>query len=446
MERNKMAARLNIIQNNLSNEIEEFTKIIIDKLENDEMDLMGLENNLGKFLNKVGSSLLSFIFEINGTGYTHRLLDCECGNSLEFVGNRKKHLTTLTGETEIKRAYYHCKECGTSYIPLDIKFDIEETGFSPGVRYSVNLLSSEMPFNRASDFLDKIVKIHVSKDKCKTIAENTGLEIESMNKEENNKPSDKEFVETDYEQVEQLYVSADGTMVNTTEGWKECKIGAIFTAHKDNDGNPVKDKVKYLGGFESSKHFGKRLFLNTQKLGVSNAKEFIVIGDGAKWIWNEADMHFPGAVQIVDWFHAAERIWDVSKTIYEYKEKTMKNYAEKLILYLKNGNIEKIIKSLKRIKQKTKKISEKVKETITYFKNNKQRMRYNLFREKGYFIGSGIVESACKHVVADRLKKSGMIWLILYANAILQLRICILNKRFEKFYKWKSKKLKLKYL
>ena len=72
---------------------------------------------------------------------------------------------------------------------------------------------------------------------------------------------------------------------------------------------------------------------------------------------------------------------------------------------------------------------------IGYFETNKERMRYKEFREKGYFIGSGVVESSCKHVIADRLKKSGMRWLTEGANAILQLRICFLNKEWNSFWK-----------
>ena len=442
MNKKNLKKQVKNIQKIISKEIYEFMFSAINKLGKDKVDLIDIENELRYLLNSIGASILNEVFEIIGTGYDGRLLNCKCGKKLEFIGNREKRLTTLSGEVKIKRAYYYCKSCGLSYIPLDKKYDIENTGFSPGVRNTVNYLSSKHPFNESSELLLKLLKIKVSKDKCKKISETTGLEIDLMLQEKDKERLSSEFIEPDFGLTEHFYISADGTMVNTTKGWKEAKAGVIFTSRKNKDGKPIKDKARYLGGFESSKDFGNKLFLTAVECGIDYAKEVIVIGDGAKWIWNEADMHFPGAVQIVDWYHAAEHLWDAAKIIYEGQESKINNYAEKHIIFLNQGNIDKIIQSLKRLKPKYKKIFKKISETIGYFSNNQKRMKYDEFKKKGYFIGSGIVESACKYVVAKRLKQSGMIWLIAYANAILQLRICFLNKYINQFYKWRKFKMK----
>lgn len=442
MNTKNLKKRVKNIQKIISKEIYEFMFSAINNLGKDNIDLIDIENDSRFLLNFIGSSILNSVFEIIGTGYEGRLLNCKCGKKLEIIGNREKRLTTLSGEVKIKRAYYYCKSCGLSYIPIDKKYDIENTGFSPGVRDAVNYLSSKLPFNSSSDLLLKLLKLKVSKDKCKKISETTGLEVDLMLQERDKDRLSPETIESDWGHPERIYISADGTMVNTTKGWKEAKVGVIFTSRKNKEGKPIKDKAKYLGGFESSKDFGDKLFLASAECGIDYSKEVIVIGDGAKWIWNEADMHFPSAVQIVDWYHSSEHLWDAAKIIYEGRESKINNYAEKLITFLNQGNIDKIIQSLKRVKPKTKKIFKKINETIGYFTNNKNRMRYEEFKKKGYFIGSGIVESACKYVVAKRLKQSGMIWLIAFANAILQLRICFLNKQINQFYKWRKYKMK----
>ena len=79
-------------------------------------------------------------------------------------------------------------------------------------------------------------------------------------------------------------------------------------------------------------------------------------------------------------------------------------------------------------------LAEEILKEAEYFATNASRMRYPEFRAKGLFVGSGVVEAGCKSVIGSRLKQSGMFWTVRGANAIIALRCCRINGRFEDYW------------
>ena len=161
----------------------------------------------------------------------------------------------------------------------------------------------------------------------------------------------------------------------------------------------------------------------------------MVIGDGAEWIWNLAADHFPGAVQIVDLYHARQPLWDVARKLYPNdglsQKAWMKIHQKRL---LDKGKIEKLLAALRSIRSADPEVLEKLRIEADYFQSNTERMRYPKFRRQHLFIGSGVIEAGCKTVIGLRLKRSGMFWTVRGANAILALRCCHLNGRFEDYW------------
>ncbi|MCY4611446.1 MAG: hypothetical protein OXC38_07105, partial [Gammaproteobacteria bacterium] len=129
------------------------------------------------------------------------------------------------------------------------------------------------------------------------------------------------------------------------------------------------------------------------------AKRQAVLGDGAAWIWNTVSEQFPQAIQIVDLFHAKERLWKVARDAYGNGSDLAAAWA-----------------------------------AVGYVQNNRDRMRYAEFRRQGLCVSSGVVESGCKQVVGHRLKRGGMHWTVTGGNAIIALKCCILSNRFEDFW------------
>jgi hypothetical protein len=212
----------------------------------------------------------------------------------------------------------------------------------------------------------------------------------------------------------------------------------VFTQTKwDEKGYAIRDpdSTTYTGAIETAEEFGQRLYLEAFDRGWSRALKKLVIADGAEWIWNNADAHFPGAIQIVDLYHAREHLWELARRLHpndQAKQKAwMKAHQERL---LDQGKIEKLVAALRSIHSTNAEIREKIRTESDYFERNAERMRYPEFRRQHLFVGSGVIEAGCKTVIGSRLKQSGMFWTVRGANAIIALRCCHLNGRFEDYW------------
>ena len=159
------------------------------------------------------------------------------------------------------------------------------------------------------------------------------------------------------------------------------------------------------------------------------------MGDGAEWIWNLADQHFPGAVQIVDLYHARQHLWELARRLHPNdaagQKAWMKVHQKRL---LDKGKIEKLVLSLRSLQSANPEVMDKIRTEADYFETNAERMRYPKFRRQHLFVGSGVIEAACRTVIGSRLKRSGMFWTVRGANAIIALRCCHLNGRFEDYW------------
>jgi hypothetical protein len=142
-----------------------------------------------------------------------------------------------------------------------------------------------------------------------------------------------------------------------------------------------------------------------------------------------------GAVQIVDLYHARQHLWELARKLYPndgLEQKVwIKTHQRRL---LDKGKIEKLVVSIRSIRSTNPEVSEKLRIEADYFERNAERMRYPRFRRQNLFIGSGVIEAGCKTVIGSRLKQSGMFWTVRGANAIIALRCCHLNCRFDEYW------------
>ena len=167
--------------------------------------------------------------------------------------------------------------------------------------------------------------------------------------------------------------------------------------------------------------------------GWSRAETKVVIGDGAEWIWNLAEPYFPGAIQIVDLYHARQHLWELVRKLHPNDQVKQKAWMKIHLRLLDKGKIEKLVAALRSIHTDNPEVVDKLRTEADYFERNAERMRYPKFRRKHLFVGSGVIEAGCKTVIGSRLKQSGMFWTVRGANAIIALRCCHLNNRFEDY-------------
>jgi hypothetical protein len=212
----------------------------------------------------------------------------------------------------------------------------------------------------------------------------------------------------------------------------------VFTQTSwDPEGYPLRDpdSTTYTGAIETAEEFGRRLYVEAWKRGWSRAKKKVVLGDGAEWIWNLAADHFPGAVQIVDLYHARQHLWELVRKLHPNDEVSQKAWIkvhQKRLL--DKGKIKTLVAAIRAIHSPNPEVAEKIRTEADYFETNTERMRYPKFRRQHLFVGSGVIEAGCKTVIGSRLKQSGMFWTVRGANAILALRCSHLNGRFEDYW------------
>jgi hypothetical protein len=215
-------------------------------------------------------------------------------------------------------------------------------------------------------------------------------------------------------------------MAPTREGWREVKVGVAFAGRTGPDGKPQRETTRYFADVLEAEPFGWRWYSLAETIGRQRARRLIVLGDGAVWIWNLAEMHFPGAVQIVDWCHAAERLWTVANALWGEGHPSAARWVRQSKKHLANGHVERVIALLEQLPARSKEAKTTARDAVGYFGNNAERMRYRRFRRQGLFIGSGVVEAGCKHIVGHRLKGSGMRWSLDGLRPVLALRLAVL--------------------
>jgi hypothetical protein len=374
----------------------------------------------------------NWVSENIGTGYMGSKMsrkENETSIIYKFHDHLEKHYLTCLGEVKIKRSYYKSDSGG--YFPITEKYPWLKDEFFPEVKELACYVSMLEPYELASEMIKKIGGLSISSTSLQKITKTIGnILVKKEDKKVESGNIDHIKVNPDV-----LVISCDGTCINTSDGWKEVKNGAIYQLKKSQNQLKAINK-SYISRIEKCDEFGKRLFLEARRRNVSFSKQVVTIGDGAKWIWEMFGKYYPNSIEIVDWYHATQHLWNIIELLFGNKDnKEGKEFEERCEDLLYSGFIEllrnTIIEKAGGLKIKEKSIRYKsIVTELNYFIINKNRMKYEYFENNNYPIGSGVIEGACKHLVQIRMKRNGMKWSIKGAHDILQLRSLYLSNRW----------------
>jgi len=222
---------------------------------------------------------------------------------------------------------------------------------------------------------------------------------------------------------------------------REVKLGCVFTQTKrDAEGWPVRDEdsTTYTGAIETAEEFSRRLYTEAQQRGWDRAQRKVVMGDGAEWIWNLSQEQFPGAIEIVDLYHARQHLWELSSQLHPSDVAAKRRWVMSHQHFLDDGKIELLVNRLRALATERLEWAEEIETEANYFERNAARMRYPKFRQQGLFVGSGVIEAGCKTLIGSRLKRSGMFWTVRGANAVIAVRCCRHSCEFDNY--WESRR------
>ncbi len=403
-------------------------------------------------LHQAGAAALTQLLHYAEPPAGQREIPCGCGEKARYLELRSRSILTVLGKVELMRPYYLCPHCHNGQFPTDADLDVESRDLSPGVRRMLAVVGAAAPFDHGREQMKTLAALEVTTKAVERTAENIGADIAQREQREIQRAMQLDLPIVVGDPIPIIYVQMDATGVpvvkketigrqGKTEGQpahtRQAKLGCVFTQTKwDEEGYAIRDldSTTYTGAIENAEEFGKRIYLEAWKRGWSRALKKVLIGDGAEWIWKIADQYFPGAIQIVDLYHARQHIWEMARAIYPNEEAKQKRWVMRQQDKLDQGQIEKLVRSLRSIQPSNPELAEKLHTEADYFEKNAGRMNYPQFRRQHLFVGSGIIEAGCKTVIGSRLKQSGMFWTVRGANAILALRCSQLNGRFEGYW------------
>ena len=239
------------------------------------------------------------------------------------------------------------------------------------------------------------------------------------------------------------YVGCDGCYTNSPDGWKEVKVGCVYRDYPQLGSGATPsartESIRYVAGRENAEQFGKKLFALATQSGIYrddiDTQDVVFIGDGAAWIWNLADEYFPNAIEIVDYMHAKSHLYEVAKQAFgEHQTTTIEKWVEATDFFLYEGDTAELVLRIRGLGIENPDVVNILDREAGYFEKHAERMQYKMFREKGYQIGSGVIESACKHVVGQRCKQAAMRWQEKGINPVLSARCLIKNGAWDRYW------------
>ena len=409
-----------------------FSEVVADgsvSLETLESEVLGASRELGR---RALEACLSQRADAVEVGAGDAACDV-CGGGLRRCQKRRRYVETLCGVVRVRRWEYRCDR-GHSHIPWDVNEGVEE-GYTKGVSETMCRLSARLDYREAALEL-KHHGIRVS---------HTTLQKKVQQWASGQSVSDLVSPQS-LAAGSRWYVSCDGVHTNSPDGWKEVKVGCLYTDGAEQSPGVMcaaePSSLRYVASASDAQTFGEDWFALATASGMyqdeTDTEEVVVIGDGAAWIWNLSEEYFPGAVEIVDYMHAKSHLYTVAKQAYGEEETArdrVESWVEATETFLYAGDIQEVVARIRAVGIGTPDLSEILRKEVNYFLKHAKRMRYKYFQENGYHIGSGVIESACKHVVAQRCKQASMRWTREGINAILFWRCLLKNGNWQTFWK-----------
>lgn len=371
--------------------------------------------------------------------------------------DRVRTVDSLFGPFELRRNYLHHAKSGTGRFPLDETIGLEGAATPAVAKLMGRAASRAASYRQAAEDLLAYAGLDFDpRDLGRMVATLAPKLREALGAlaPAAQKPT-----------IDTLYVSCDGTgtpmrreelrgvagrQEDGTARTREAKLGCVFTqtdadAHgnplRDEAGNPLRDpdSTSYVGTYQGCREIAVLLHHEARRRGLDRAKRVVFIGDGAAWVWENARLTFPDAIEILDFYHACEHLGELAAAIHDHDPAQAALLRTRWCQEMKQSSPEALLAEslalLAAHPQWPKSKRDAIALQINYLQNHSSRTQYGRYRQAGLFIGSGVVEAGCKTVVGRRLKQSGMFWSQSGAENILSLRCLVLGPHFDRAWK-----------
>jgi len=398
-----------------------------------------------KVVKETGRKLLELLVDQLRGGHVGQWHTDEEGQKRRFKDYRKLMVRTRVGVVCVKRAKYESAlATPRGLCPMDAHLGLRDS-CSMGLEELIAFTTAQLTYEQSLELLSKTLGVELSVGKVKEVAGHWGQKASERYREQlpREKPEARMAVGVDGAKLrtsERRRKRKGSRKQHFSEQWREAKLGVIYRLNRQGRLDRGRRYVATLGNRDA---FAKSLWDRIECSGADRAKEVVWLGDGAPWIWGLKDEILPHAVEILDFVHAKEHLHQVCRAVYG-AGKRGSIWLDRQIEQVLHGDAAKVTEELirlgKRLGRPPKKAADQdsrkvVADNIGYFQTNASRMDYRTYRERGYPISSGVVESGCKQIVTQRMKMTAsMSWTEAQAENVLQLRCLVRSSQWEHFW------------
>jgi hypothetical protein len=238
-------------------------------------------------------------------------------------------------------------------------------------------------------------------------------------------------------------IAMDGVTAQIDGRWQQPKVATILVRRLAAQAEePTLGAVlarRYVCVLGAAEELATRIQQGIREAGWERIPIGAILGDGAPWIWNVADAHFPGVRQTLDYYHLSEHLYAFANLQFPNNPAGAKAWVEQKMGALLMDHVGEVLRALKRMRPWQTTVRDALDQLIGYVERHRTRIRYQEPWHSGLAVGSGAVEGACKHVIQSRFKRAGMRWKQPGFLNVLALRIARLNGTFQAF--WTSRGL-----
>ena len=349
----------------------------------------------------------------------------------------------MLGRVRVERAYYHCRHCRAGHCPRDGRLGLDGGDLSRGATEAVSLAGTLGSFAEAADKTrPRLCGLRVSESTVERVTERVGADVGERlaSGQTFGRAKAWEWSE-DADGKTVGYVSADltGVRMQGANGAKAdgrmAAVGMVFNAGKAGQARYVCD----LSGGQAG--VGEPLRRQAAQVGLDRAERWVAISDGGGGLEDLLRVHFPRVqVVVLDFFHVAEHLSEWAKAWHPSDAGEAERVAGEWCHRLKHEGGAAVLAGLRAVDVSGRSAAarEAHRELLVYFENQGHRMDYPTYRAKGWLIGSGPVEAACKQVVGQRLKGTGMRWGEAGADAVCHLRALFRSEKGQWDAYWAS--------
>jgi hypothetical protein len=387
-----------------------------------EATVMDLETELREGMQQVGATCLQTALEMQNARYPQRQVDCACGEQAQYMFQRTAKTLSVFGWVSYRRAYYLCPHCHQGQYPVDRRWDLRPGQVSAALASLLAVEGIDISFEGASRKIAKLLLVKVSENTVRRVTQRFGAAQEDAERAWQAESQDMDNLNarrrTIQDPPQRLYGALDGVTVPLKAEWCELKCGCWYEVelkghrapHDVGDtGSLHAQQISYYCDVADAASFRELVWTTGYRRCADRASEIVFVSDGAAWIWKTVEHHFPQATQIVDWYHAAQYLSAIAKVAFEEGSLEGAAWLERARAQLWDGRVSQAIAICEEQASKPG-AAAAVHKAVTYYSNNMRRMDYARFRAQGYQIGSGTVESACKQLGTQRLRRAGARW------------------------------------